>query len=50
MVEVATGKYPYPSSKRDSLFAQLAAIVQGEAPNVPIPPYSTAFHNFISQW
>ena len=47
MVEVATGKYPYPNPKKESLFAQLAAIVQEEPPNVPTPPFSPLFHDFL---
>ncbi|KAI6110564.1 kinase-like protein [Pisolithus croceorrhizus] len=35
IVEIARGKYPYPPETYENVFAQLSAIVDGEAPGLP---------------
>jgi len=35
IVEVARGRYPYPPETYENVFAQLSAIVDGEAPGLP---------------
>jgi mitogen-activated protein kinase kinase len=48
LVEMGSGKYPYPTEA--SVFAQLTAIVSGEAPSLPPEEYSEDCRDFISQW
>ncbi|KAI9022602.1 kinase-like domain-containing protein [Hyaloraphidium curvatum] len=47
LVEMGSGKYPYPTEA--SVFAQLTAIVQGEAPSLPPEHYSEECRDFIAQ-
>ncbi|KAH7911975.1 kinase-like protein, partial [Hygrophoropsis aurantiaca] len=35
IVEIAKGRYPYPPETYENVFAQLSAIVEGEAPGLP---------------
>lgn len=35
IVEIARGRYPYPPETYENVFAQLSAIVEGEAPGLP---------------
>ncbi|KAJ3116656.1 MAP kinase kinase Wis1 [Phlyctochytrium bullatum] len=50
VVEMAIGKYPYPTEQYDSVFAQLNAIVSGDPPNLPDEQYSGDCRDFVSQW
>jgi mitogen-activated protein kinase kinase len=47
IVEMALGKYPYPSQAYDSVFAQLEAIVYGEPPNLDKDLYSYECRDFV---
>jgi len=52
MLEIGTGKYPYPipdKNERVSLFAQLSAIVQGDPPSLPEDKFSAECHDFVAQ-
>ncbi|KAJ3101285.1 MAP kinase kinase Wis1 [Phlyctochytrium planicorne] len=49
VVEMAIGKYPYPTEQYDSVFAQLNAIVSGEPPNLPEDKYSKDCRDFVAQ-
>ncbi|CAJ0896308.1 689_t:CDS:2 [Entrophospora sp. SA101] len=53
MLELATGKYPYPSPDTSvgiSLFAQLNAIIQGPPPTLSEDNFSEECKDFIAQW
>ncbi|KAI8838634.1 kinase-like domain-containing protein [Chytridium lagenaria] len=49
VVEMAIGKYPYPTEQYDSVFAQLNAIVSGDPPNLPDDHYSSDCRDFVAQ-
>ncbi|KPV75088.1 uncharacterized protein RHOBADRAFT_22069 [Rhodotorula graminis WP1] len=46
VIETAVGHYPYPPETYSNVFAQLTAIVHGEAPTLP-DSYSDAAHAFV---
>jgi mitogen-activated protein kinase kinase len=53
MLELGTGKYPYPvpdKNERVGLFAQLNAIVQGDPPSLPEDNFSAECRDFVAQW
>jgi mitogen-activated protein kinase kinase len=52
MLELGTGKYPYPvpdKNERVGLFAQLNAIVQGDPPYLPEDNFSAECRDFVAQ-
>ncbi|KAJ3414303.1 MAP kinase kinase Wis1 [Chytridiales sp. JEL 0842] len=49
VVEMALGKYPYPSEQFDSVFAQLNAIVSGDPPELPKDRFSDLCIDFVGQ-
>ncbi|RIA88354.1 MAP kinase [Glomus cerebriforme] len=52
MLELGTGKYPYPvpdKNERVGLFAQLSAIVQGDPPCLPEDNFSAECRDFVAQ-
>ncbi|PKY39088.1 kinase-like protein [Rhizophagus irregularis] len=52
MLELGTGKYPYPvpdKNERVGLFAQLNAIVQGDPPSLPKDNFSAECHDFVAK-
>ncbi|EXX79261.1 Pbs2p [Rhizophagus irregularis DAOM 197198w] len=52
MLELGTGKYPYPvpdKNERVGLFAQLNAIVQGDPPSLPEDNFSAECRDFVAQ-
>jgi len=52
MLELGTGKYPYPvpDNKRVPIFAQLSAIVDGDPPTLPEDKFSSECRDFVAQW
>ena len=51
MLEIGTGKYPYPvPNKNVAVFAQLSAIVQGDPPSLPEEEFSAECRDFVAQW
>lgn len=46
IIEAAVGHYPYPPETYQNVFAQLTAIVHGEAPTLP-ESYSAKAHEFV---
>lgn len=46
VIETAVGHYPYPPETYSNVFAQLTAIVHGEAPTLP-NSFSDAAHAFV---
>ncbi|CAG8506766.1 4940_t:CDS:2, partial [Acaulospora colombiana] len=50
MVELSTGKYPYPvpDDEKVGMFAQLAAIVGGNPPSLPADKFSEECCDFVS--
>lgn len=51
MLEIGTGKYPYPvPNKSVAVFAQLSAIVQGDPPSLPEEEFSAECRDFVAQW
>ncbi|KAJ3088789.1 MAP kinase kinase Wis1 [Quaeritorhiza haematococci] len=49
LVEMATGRYPYPADQYDSVFAQLNAIVSDEPPELPAGKFSDECRDFVRQ-
>lgn len=52
MVELATGKYPYPVPNKETggMWDQLTAIVDGKAPSLPADKFSKECCDFVDQW
>jgi mitogen-activated protein kinase kinase len=51
MLEIGTGKYPYPlPNKKVGVFAQLSAIVKGVPPSLPEDEFSAECRDFVAQW
>eukprot|EP00842_Homolaphlyctis_polyrhiza_P002788 jgi/Hompol1/350/HPOL_002475-RA len=48
LVELGSGKYPFPPSIYDSILAQLNVIVCGESPNLPEDGFSADAREFIA--
>ncbi|KAK3191208.1 MAP kinase kinase Wis1 [Lecanicillium sp. MT-2017a] len=48
IIECAMGRYPYPPEVSSTIFGQLNAIVEGEAPSLPDTGYSEAAHDFVA--
>ncbi|KAK4935893.1 MAP kinase kinase Wis1 [Elasticomyces elasticus] len=48
IIECALGQYPYPPETYDNIFSQLAAIVDGEPPDLPAARFSEAARNFVA--
>ncbi|KAI9331427.1 kinase-like domain-containing protein [Zopfochytrium polystomum] len=49
LVEMAMGRYPYPTSEYDSVFAQINAIVTGDPPELPEDRFSSDCRDFVAQ-
>lgn len=47
IIECALGRYPYPPETYNNIFSQLAAIVDGEPPDLPEEGFSEAAKNFV---
>ncbi|EPZ34684.1 Protein kinase, catalytic domain-containing protein [Rozella allomycis CSF55] len=47
LLEIGLGRYPFPLSRKDSVFAQITAIVKGDPPTLPTDRFSTECSNFI---
>ncbi|KPM45081.1 hypothetical protein AK830_g1428 [Neonectria ditissima] len=47
IIECAKGAYPYPPEVSSTIFSQLSAIVEGEAPPMPETGYSDASKDFV---
>lgn len=48
MVEMTMGTYPYPPETYSNVFAQLQAIVHGDAPQLPPEGYSDTARDFVA--
>ncbi|KAF2726341.1 kinase-like protein [Polychaeton citri CBS 116435] len=48
IIECALGRYPYPPETYDNIFSQLAAIVDGDPPDLPADRFSEAAHDFVA--
>jgi len=49
LIEVAMGKFPYPPETYANVFAQLTAIIHGDAPTLP-DGFSDDANDFVSKW
>ncbi|QIW96285.1 hypothetical protein AMS68_001803 [Peltaster fructicola] len=47
IIESALGRYPYPPETYDNIFSQLAAIVDGEPPDLPADKFSVEARDFV---
>ncbi|KAH7176541.1 kinase-like domain-containing protein [Dactylonectria macrodidyma] len=47
IIECAKGAYPYPPEVSSTIFSQLSAIVEGEAPSMPDTGYSDSSKDFV---
>ncbi|PNY28315.1 MAP kinase kinase PBS2 [Tolypocladium capitatum] len=47
IIECATGRYPYPPEVSSTIFSQLNAIVEGDAPDLPREGYSEVARDFV---
>ncbi|CAO1632410.1 unnamed protein product [Sympodiomycopsis kandeliae] len=48
IVETTVGVYPYPPETYSNVFAQLQAIVHGDAPQLPAESYSESARDFVA--
>ncbi|KAK5122618.1 hypothetical protein LTR85_003881 [Meristemomyces frigidus] len=48
IIECAMGHYPYPPETYDNIFSQLAAIVDGDPPDLPADTFSEASRDFVA--
>ncbi|PPJ61341.1 hypothetical protein CBER1_09597 [Cercospora berteroae] len=48
IIECALGRYPYPPETYDNIFSQLAAIVDGQPPDLPADTFSEAARDFVA--
>ncbi|KAK5134469.1 hypothetical protein LTR08_006386 [Meristemomyces frigidus] len=48
IIECAMGHYPYPPETYDNIFSQLAAIVDGDPPDLPADTFSEAARDFVA--
>ncbi|KAF2168302.1 hypothetical protein M409DRAFT_53581 [Zasmidium cellare ATCC 36951] len=48
IIECALGRYPYPPETYDNIFSQLAAIVDGDPPDLPAETFSEAARDFVA--
>ncbi|KAI5367933.1 Putative serine/threonine-protein kinase, active [Septoria linicola] len=48
IIECALGRYPYPPETYDNIFSQLAAIVDGDPPDLPTETFSEAARDFVA--
>nr|POE73093.1 protein kinase wis1 [Quercus suber] len=48
MIECAMGHYPYPPETYNNIFSQLAAIVDGDPPDLPAESFSDAARDFVA--
>lgn len=49
MIEMALGRYPYPPTSYENVFAQLSAIVHGDPPELPDEGYSEEARDFVAR-
>ncbi|KAK7692972.1 MAP kinase kinase Wis1 [Cerrena zonata] len=49
MIEMGLGHYPYPPETYANVFAQLTAIVHGDAPELPEERFSESARDFVSR-
>ncbi|KAI0093170.1 kinase-like domain-containing protein [Irpex rosettiformis] len=49
MIEMALGRYPYPPTSYENVFAQLSAIVHGDPPELPDEGYSDHARDFVAR-
>lgn len=49
ILEISKGCYPYPPETYNNVFSQLSAIVDGEAPELPVGKYSLEAQDFVRQ-
>lgn len=49
MIEMAMGRYPYPPTSYENVFAQLSAIVHGDPPELPEEGYSGEARDFVAR-
>ncbi|KAK6398526.1 hypothetical protein LTR65_000078 [Meristemomyces frigidus] len=48
IIECAMGHYPYPPETYNNIFSQLAAIVDGDPPDLPADTFSEASRDFVA--
>nr|POE86445.1 protein kinase wis1 [Quercus suber] len=48
IIECAMGHYPYPPETYNNIFSQLAAIVDGDPPDLPAETFSDAARDFVA--
>lgn len=49
LIELATGKFPYPPETYANVFSQLTAIIHGDAPTLP-DGFTDEANDFVSKW